>query len=101
MLLQIITSPISTAVEQNSGSISAAQPLARQVLHDRHMRLCNKGEQDGNLVQVDLEGARPGKHKAHEELSGDLHQLSALPQSSTSAGAVATCTPQLLHTGSH
>lgn len=50
------------------------------------------GGEGVNLVQVDLEGARPSQHEAHEELAGDLHQLSALPQSSASTCAMPTCT---------
>ena len=48
-------------------------------------------EQEGNLVQVDLECAGPGQHKVHKQLPRDLHQPSTLPQSSTSACAMATC----------
>lgn len=44
-----------------------------------------------DLVQIDLEGAGPGQHEAHEELAGDLHQLSTLPQSSASTCAMPTC----------
>ncbi len=45
----------------------------------------------GHLVQVYLQSARPGHDKAHEEVTRHLHQLSALAQSSTCAGAVTTC----------
>ena len=75
-------------LRSNSKALSFSRSKVAMLLQRSHSQRMTDA---AYLVQVYLQCSWPGHDKAHEQLAGNLHQLSPLAQRRTGACATATC----------